>query len=101
MEIIIKKDHLINSLQKIQYILEKTSALQYSHNILLTTTDERLSIVAYDIDCSAKATLPVSIKEPGTICVNGKKIFEIIRSMDDENIAVKKKWGRQFNYYRG
>ncbi len=90
MEIIVKKEYLINNLQKIQYILEKTSALQYSHNILFTAADEQLSIIAYDIDCSAKATLSTTIKEPGTICVNGKKLFEIVRSLDDENITVKK-----------
>lgn len=91
MEIIIKRNCLANSLQKIQYILEKTSALQYSHNILITTTDNNISITAYDIDCSAKAILPITMKETGTICVNGKKLFEIIRSLDDENVVLQKK----------
>ncbi|RLB71816.1 MAG: DNA polymerase III subunit beta [Deltaproteobacteria bacterium] len=90
MEITVKKNHLVNGLQKIQYILEKTSALQYSQNILITAADDILSIIACDIDCSAKATLPSTIKEAGTICVNGKKIFEIIRNLDDEDIVIKK-----------
>jgi len=93
MEIIIKKDYLVSSLQKIQYILEKTSALQYSHNILIKTADNMAFIIAYDIDCSAKATLPITVKEAGTICVNGKKLFEIIRSMDDEKVVLQKKDG--------
>jgi DNA polymerase-3 subunit beta len=91
MEIIIKKDYLVSSLQKIQHILEKTSALQYSHNILIKTADNIAFIIAFDIDCSAKATFPITMKEAGTICVNGKKLFEIIRSLDDENVVLQKK----------
>lgn len=91
MEIIIKRNDLVNSLQKIQYILEKTSALQYSHNILIKTAESTLSITAFDIDCSAQATLPITLKESGTICVNGKKLFEIIKSMDDDDVILQKK----------
>ncbi len=91
MEIIIKKEYLVSSLQKIQYILEKTSALQYSHNILIKTAENTASITAYDIDCSAKSTIPITVKEAGTICVNGKKLFEIIKSLDDENVVLEKK----------
>ena len=91
MEIIIKRIYMVNSLQKIQYILEKTSALQYSHNVLIETASNTASITAYDIDCSTKATLPITVKEPGTICVNGKKLYEITRSLDDENVVLQKK----------
>ncbi len=91
MEIIIKRNYLMSSLQKIQYILEKTSALQYSHNILIKAENNTASITAFDIDCSARATLPIIMKEAGIICVNGKKIFEIIRSLDDDNIILEKK----------
>lgn len=101
MEIIIKRDYLVNSLQKIQYILEKTTALQYSHNVLIKNTDSTASIIAFDIDCSAKATLPVTVKEAGTICVNGKKLFEIIRSLDDEKVILQKKEGENLITIKG
>ncbi|MBN2333437.1 MAG: DNA polymerase III subunit beta [Deltaproteobacteria bacterium] len=90
MEITITKNNLVNSLQKIQYILEKTSALQHSHNILFTTNESTAFITAYDIDCSARATVPITLSKPGTICVNGKKLFEIIKSFDDEDILLQK-----------
>ncbi len=91
MEIIVDKNILINSLQRTQYILDKSSALQQSPNVLIKSNAKFANIIAFDIDCNSKATLPADIVEAGEICVNGKKIFEIVKNLAKEKVRLIKK----------
>ncbi len=88
MEIIANRNQLSNCLQKIQYILEKSSSLNNSENILLITRENELEIIAFDQNCSARGTVAVDINQSGTISLNGKKIYDIVRSLNDEKIKI-------------
>jgi DNA polymerase-3 subunit beta len=101
MEVIIKRDALTNNLQRMQYMLEKTSALQHSQNILLQIDKNKAQITAYDVDCSARATFPVSTRQEGTVSINGKKFFEIIRSLTDEQVTISADMERNLVTIRG
>ncbi|MBN2232788.1 MAG: DNA polymerase III subunit beta [Deltaproteobacteria bacterium] len=101
MEVIIRRDVLTNNLQRMQYMLEKTSVLQHSQNILMQVEADQAQITAYDVDCSARATFPVSTGRNGTVCINGKKFFEIVRSLGDEQVTVRQDEERNLVTIRG
>ena len=63
MEIIANRNQLSNCLQKIQYILEKSSSLNNSENILLNTRENELEIIAFDQNCSARGTITAEINK--------------------------------------
>lgn len=88
MEIVANRNQLSSCLQKIQYILEKSSSLNNSENILLQTKENELQIIAFDQNCSARGTIAAEIKQSGTISLNGKKIYDLVRSLNDENIRI-------------
>ncbi len=88
MEIIANRNQLSNCLQKIQYILEKSSSLNNSENILLSTRENELEIVAFDQNCSARGTIAAEINKSGTISLNGKKIYDLVRSLNDEKVKI-------------
>lgn len=88
MEIVANRTQLSNCLQKIQYILEKSSSLNNSENILLRTRDNELQIIAYDQNCSARGTITAAIKQSGTISLNGKKVYDLVRSLSDDEIRI-------------
>lgn len=88
MEIIANRFKLSNCLQKIQYILEKSSSLNNSENILLKTGDGQLKIIAFDQNCSARGTIDVEIIQKGTISLNGRKIYDLIRSLSDDKVKI-------------
>ncbi|NPA24223.1 MAG: DNA polymerase III subunit beta [Deltaproteobacteria bacterium] len=89
MEIIADRQQLSSHLQKIQSILEKSSSLSKAENILLKTTGDRLEIIAYDQNCSARGIQDIEIKQPGSISVNGRKIFDLVRSLSDAKVSIR------------
>jgi len=88
MKIMTDRYQLSNCLQKVQSILEKSSSLNNSENILLKAVNNQLKIVAFDQNCSAKGTISAEIMTEGTISLNGKRIYDIIRSLKDEKISI-------------
>ena len=88
MEIIANRHELSNCLQKIQYILEKSSSLNNSENILLQTGEGQLQIIAFDQNCSARGTINAEISQDGTISLNGRKIYDLVRSLNDDKVKI-------------
>jgi len=88
MKIITNRHQLSNCLAKIQSILEKSSSLNNSENILIKAVDNQLQIIAFDQNCSAKGTISAEILTEGTISLNGKSIYDIVRSLNDEKISI-------------
>lgn len=88
MEFIADRNQLSNCLQKIQYILEKSSSLNNSENILLRTQENELQIIAFDQNCSARGTINAEVNQSGTISLNGKKIYDLVKSLNDDKVRV-------------
>ncbi|MEA3347484.1 MAG: DNA polymerase III subunit beta, partial [Pseudomonadota bacterium] len=88
MEIIANRYELSNCLQKIQYILEKSSSLNNSENILLQTGEGQLQIIAFDQNCSARGTINAEISQDGIISLNGRKIYDLVRSLSDDKVKI-------------
>jgi len=88
MKIITDRYQLSNCLQKIQTILEKSSSLNNSENILIKAVNNQLQIIAFDNNCSAQGTVSAEITTEGTISLNGKRLYDIVRSLNDEKISI-------------
>ncbi|MEA3331993.1 MAG: DNA polymerase III subunit beta [Pseudomonadota bacterium] len=88
MEIITDRNQLSSCLQKIQSILEKSSSLNNSENILLLTRENELQIIAFDQNCSARGSISAEIKQGGTISLNGRKIYDLVRSLSDDRVRI-------------
>ena len=89
MEFTADRHQLSSCLQKIQSILEKSSSLNNIENILLRADAGKLEIVAFDQNCSARGTLEVEIVQPGAVSINGRKAFDLVRSLSDEKISIR------------
>lgn len=88
MKIMTDRYRLSNCLQKVQSILEKSSSLNNSENILMKAVDGQLQIIAFDQNCSARGTIDAEIEAEGTISLNGKRIYDIVKSLNDEKISI-------------
>ncbi|MEA1923590.1 MAG: DNA polymerase III subunit beta [Pseudomonadota bacterium] len=88
MEIIADRNQLSSCLQKIQSILEKSSSLNNSENILLQTRENELQIIAFDQNCSARGSIMAEINQGGTISLNGRKIYDLVRSLSDDRVRI-------------
>ena len=84
MKFVVSQPALQNELQFLQGIAEKKKTIPILSNILLRAEGDFLTLAATDLEVSLTAGCEARIEEPGGITVSAKKIFEVVRSLEDE-----------------
>lgn len=87
-----KKD-IIGELQLLQGIVEKRNTMPILANILVEVTDKEVHLTGTDLEVGLKTHFPAEIGEKGSITVSGKKIFEIVKSLGEDQTIVFKEAG--------
>jgi DNA polymerase III subunit beta len=89
MHLTIGKTAFLKELNMLQGVVEKKSTIPVLSNLLLEAAGAELWIKGTDLDVSVSTQCPAEIKQPGAICVQAKKLFEIVRSLPDADIDIK------------
>lgn len=85
----IGKPTLIRELNILQGVVEKKSTIPILSNLLLEAVRGELWIKGTDLDVSISTHCEAEVKKEGAICVQAKKLFEIVRSLPDAEIEIK------------
>jgi DNA polymerase-3 subunit beta len=92
MKLTISKSTLINALQLITPITDKSSSKPILSNFLLTAGGEgkegKAEFSATDYEIALKGEFPAAVEEPGTVCISAKKVLEICREFLSEEIRI-------------
>ena len=103
MEFTIKQSVLKEELGYLQGVVERKSTIPVLSNILIESLGENsIRMVGTDLDVTVRCNAEAEIKQPGSICVQARKLFDIVRTLDggdvhfkkDENEWVRMKTGR-------
>ncbi|UCD89182.1 MAG: DNA polymerase III subunit beta, partial [Desulfobacterales bacterium] len=84
----IKKDDVLDVLSKIQGLTGRKSNLAITTNVLISTTDTGIILVATDLETGFEGLYPAIVDDHGTIAINAKKFFEIVRDFPSDDINV-------------
>lgn len=84
------KSNLMNQLSLINPILPSHSAKPITECVILELKDNELTITATDISVTLVNKVEVNGVENGTVVVHGKKFINIIKSLPDIVLTVKK-----------
>lgn len=87
------KSNLMNQLSLISPILPSHSAKPITECIILSLKDNELTVTATDISVTLVNKVEVNGVENGTVVVHGKKFINIIKSLPDVVMTVKKDGG--------
>ncbi len=92
MEFSISKSALQKELGFVQGIVEKKNTIPVLANILIESIGENtIRIIGTDLDVTIRCeTDAEEIKQPGSICVQAKKLFDIARLLPDSTVNFKK-----------
>ena len=82
------KEIILDELQLLQGILEKRNTMPILANILMNVTENKVELTGTDLEVGLKTHFEAKTEEVGTITVSGKKIFEIVKSLPDEQIIA-------------
>lgn len=88
MKFTIAKSMLFNELSAAQSVAEKKSTIPVLSNVLLEAAGDDLTIKVTDLDVSLTSSCNADVKQEGAVCVPVKKLFEIVRSLPDGDIAL-------------
>ena len=93
MKIIIKKELLLDSLNKVSKALSTKNLVPALAGIKFDLKKEGLTLTASDNDITIETFIPkteeMKIEEEGSIIIQGKYILDIVRKIPDDNINIE------------
>lgn len=91
MEFVIKQNVLKEELGFVQGIVEKKSTIPVLSNILIESVGENaIRFVGTDLDVTIRCDAAADIKQSGSMCVQARKLFDIVRLLDDADVHFAK-----------
>ena len=94
MEINLKREALSSTLQNINSVVDKSTSSNKPilSNFVIRTMEGEASKVEFsstDYELSLVERVEAEITEPGSICVNAKKVFDIVKELQDEDVKIR------------
>ncbi len=91
MQFSVSKNVLLKELNLLQGIVEKKSTIPILSNVLIeTVNDSTISLVATDLDVSLQTECAAESGRSGSIVLQARKLFEIVRNLPDAEINFAK-----------
>jgi DNA polymerase-3 subunit beta len=91
MEFKIKQSVLKEELGFIQGVVERKTTIPVLSNILIESIGENeIRIVGTDLDCTIRCDTEAEIVSQGAICIQARKLFDIVRALESGNVHFKK-----------
>jgi len=89
MNLTISKEQIINGLQAVQNVVSTRTTLPILSNVLLRGEGERLELTATDLDVTVSCGVEAKVKKPGASTVPVKKLFGIVRELNNADIDLE------------
>ena len=89
MNLTVAKDQIINGLQAVQNIVGVRTTLPILSNVLIRAEGDRLEFTATDLDVTVACAVEAKIKKGGSTTVPVKKLFGIIRELNNPEIEIE------------
>jgi DNA polymerase III subunit beta len=91
MEFVIKQSVLKEELGFVQGIVEKKSTIPVLSNILIESVGENaIRFVGTDLDVTIRCDAEADIKQSGAMCIQARKLFDIVRLLDEADVHFAK-----------
>jgi DNA polymerase-3 subunit beta len=91
MEFKIKQSVLKEELGFIQGVVERKTTIPVLSNILIESIGEKeIRIVGTDLDCTIRCDAEAEIIQAGAMCVQARKLFDIVRALNPGDVHFKK-----------
>ncbi len=88
MKLRIARDELLTGLQRVQGVVEKRNTMPILSNILLEAKSEGVDIIATDLELGMRGLYKAAVKEPGSITLSARKLYEILKELPNGEIEL-------------
>jgi DNA polymerase-3 subunit beta len=90
MEIRAKRDSLLAALYWTQSIVERRNTMPILANVLFEAVKGSVRVTATDLEVGVRGEVDADVAKEGSVTVNAKKIYEIIREVPSEQVQLKR-----------
>lgn len=88
MKFTISKSDIRNVLSKVQGLTGRKTNLAITETVLLKAGSSGLTLIATDLETGFEGNYPAEVQSEGTVAVNAKKLYEIVRDFPSDDIFV-------------
>jgi len=88
MKLRIARDELLTGLQRVQGVVEKRNTMPILSNILLEAKSDGVDIIATDLELGMRGLYKATVKEPGSVTLSARKLYEILKELPDGEIEL-------------
>ncbi|MFQ5514366.1 MAG: DNA polymerase III subunit beta [Myxococcota bacterium] len=89
MKLKIERGEVLGALGRIQSIVERRGTMPILSNALLRAEAERLTLAATDLEIGVVSSHPAQIEAEGVVTLGAKKLFEIVRELEHDEVALE------------
>ena len=91
MELKVAVQELAKALQRVQGIVEKKTTMPILANVLLEASENgRLTVSATNLEIGLSGSYGAEVKQAGSITLAGRALYEIVRSLPEETVSLKR-----------
>jgi len=90
MELKAKRADFLATLYWTQGIVERRNTMPILANVLIESYKGNVRLTATDLEVGVRGTLTGEVSQEGTITVNAKKLYEIVREAPEETLQLKR-----------
>jgi DNA polymerase-3 subunit beta len=97
MELQIDRDEFQQALYRAQGIVEKKSTMPILASVLLeastggeSSSSGTLRVSAFDLEIGVSGVHPAEVKKAGAVALKHKELYDIVRSLPDKNVSLKR-----------
>jgi DNA polymerase-3 subunit beta len=91
MKFTIAQTEFLDALQVVSSAVPNRTTLPVLSNILLEASEDKVELRATDLDLSISTKARASVKDPGSLTVPAKKLFELVRKLPKEELKLEAK----------
>ena len=88
MKFTIKKADIQDVLAKVQGLAGRKTNLAITTNVLIRSESSDIGITATDLETGFEGHYPATVEASGSIAINAKKLFEIIKEFPTDEISI-------------
>lgn len=93
MKVRIEREELLRELGRIQALVERRGTLPILANALIQARGDSLTLAATDLEVGAISTLPAAVDQEGEITLSAKKLYEIVRELEESEVVLRSEDG--------
>jgi DNA polymerase-3 subunit beta len=90
MEIKAKRGDLLATLYWTQTIVERRNTMPILANVLVESQKGDIRVTATDLEVGVRAGMEGEVLKEGSVTVNAKKLYEIVREVPEEQVRIKR-----------